>query len=157
MVLIGIFIGIILLTDFIGIGHPQWDLILATHLYFHGWNETLIPYIFSIASPTHAVTPPALSFYRAGWGNNGQIKQLRNLFGHLLYVGSSYGGPLFFTHYSFLGLDPRNIRDQYTNYFTHNRNQTLVNREYCKSNPKKYNGYGENSWGLTASYSIPRS
>ena len=122
---------------------------------FHGWNETLIPYILSVASPTHAVTLPALSFYRAGWGNNGQIKQLRQLYGYLLYVGSSYGGPLFFTHYSYLGLDPRNRKDQYTNYFTHNRNQSLVSREYCKSNPKKYNGYGENSWGLTASYSIP--
>jgi hypothetical protein len=122
---------------------------------FHGWNETQIAYILSIASPTHAVTLPALSFYRSGWGNNGQIAQLRQLYGYLLYVGSSYGGPLFFTHYSFLGLDPRNKKDQYTNYFTHNRNQSLVSREYCKSNPKKYNGYGENSWGLTASYSIP--
>jgi len=134
---------------------PTMGFNFSDTFIFHGWNETQIAYILAVASPTHAVTLPALSFYRSGWGNNGQITQLRNLYGHILYVGSNYGGPLFFTHYSFLGLDPRNKKDQYTNYFTHNRNQTLVNRQYCISNPKSYNGYAENNWGLTASYSIP--
>lgn len=134
---------------------PTMGFNFSDTFIFHGWNETLIAYILAIASPSHSVTLPALSFYRSGWGNNGQIAQSRQIYGYSLYVGLSYGGPLFFTHYSFLGLDPRNKKDQYANYFTHNRNQTLVNRAYCISNPKKYNGYGENSWGLTASYSIP--
>ena len=134
---------------------PTYGFNFSDTFIFHGWNETQIAYILAVASPTHAVTLPALSFYQAGWARNGQIRQLRNLYGYLLYVGSSYGGPLFFTHYSFLGLDPRNKKDQYTNYFTHNRNQTLVNREYCITNPRGFDGYGENNWGLTASYSIP--
>ena len=121
---------------------------------FYGWNETLIAYILAIASPTKAVNLPALSFYRSGWGNNGLIAQSRTLYGYPLYVGSSYGGPLFWTHYSFLGFDPRNKKDEFANYFTHNRNQTLVNRRYCMYNPN-FTGYGENNWGLTASYSIP--
>lgn len=134
---------------------PTYGFNFSDTFIFHGWNETLMPYLLAIASPTKAVTLNASSFYKSGWGNNGSIKQLRTMFGYQLYVGTSYGGPLFFTHYSFLGLDPRNIKDMYTNYFTHNRNQTLVNREYCITNPKGYVGYGTDNWGLTASYSIP--
>jgi hypothetical protein len=122
---------------------------------FHGWSETLMPYLLSIASPTKAVQLPGSSFYRSGWGNNGSIIQLRQIYGYQLYVGSNFGGPVFFTHYSFLGFDPRNKKDFYANYFTHNTNQTLVNRQYCINNPKKFKGYSENNWGLTASYSIP--
>lgn len=122
---------------------------------FHGWNETLMPYLLAVASPTKPVTLNASSFYKSGRGNNGTIKQLRTMYGYQLYVGSSYGGPLFFTHYSFLGFDPRNKKDMYTNYFEHNKNQSLVNRQYCISNPKGYVGYSANNWGLTASYSIP--
>ena len=134
---------------------PTYGFNFSDTFIFHGWNETLIAYILAIASPTHAVSISPSSFYRSGWGNNGQISSLRMLYSYLLYVGSSYGGPLFFTHYSFLGFDPRNKKDMYANYFTHNKNQTLVNRQYCITNPKGYVGYGANNWGLTASYSIP--
>jgi hypothetical protein len=134
---------------------PTWGFNFSGTFIFHGWNETLIAYLLAIASPTNAVNLPASSFYRSGWGNNGQIAALRQIYGYLLYVGSSYGGPLFFTHYSFLGFDPRNKKDMYTNYFIHNKNQALVNRQYCINNPKGFVGYEENSWGLTASYSIP--
>src|SRR5690606_39830271 len=65
-----------------------------------------------------------------------------------------YGGPLFWSHYSFLGLDPRNLKDQYADYWEHNKNHTLINRQYCIENPKNFQGYGENCWGLTASYSV---
>jgi len=34
-------------------------------------------------------------------------------------------------------------------------NHVLIDGCYCIENPKKYKGYGENCWGLTASYSIP--
>ncbi|NWF90942.1 MAG: T9SS type A sorting domain-containing protein [Ignavibacteriaceae bacterium] len=134
---------------------PTMGFNFSDTFIFHGWNETMIAYILAVASPTHPVTVAPLTFYRNGWANFSQIDQLRNIFGYLLYVGSSYGGPLFFTHYSFLGFDPRHKKDEFANYFTHNRNQSLVQRAYCISNPKKFNGYGENSWGLTASYSIP--
>jgi hypothetical protein len=134
---------------------PTYGFNFSDTFIFHGWNETLMPYLLAVASPTKPVAVNASSFYKSGWGNNGLIKQLRTIYGYQLYVGSGYGGPLFFTHYSFLGLDPRNIKDMYTNYFTHNKNQTLVNRQYCITNPKGYVGYGANNWGLTASYSIP--
>ena len=134
---------------------PTMGFNFSDTFIFHGWNETLMPYLLSIASPTNPVKLNASTFYQSGWGSSGQILKPRQVYGYQLYVGSNYGGPLFFTHYSFLGFDPRNKKDMYTNYFDHNKNQSLVNREYCISNPKHYVGYGENSWGLTASYSIP--
>jgi hypothetical protein len=134
---------------------PTMGFNFSDTFIFHGWNETLIAYILAISSPTHSVFP---SIYRSGWANNGNIKYTgQQRYGYDLYLGknNSMGGPLFFTHYSFLGFDPRGIRDLYANYFNHNKNQSLVNREYCIANPKNMNGYGQNCWGLTASYSIP--
>jgi hypothetical protein len=82
---------------------------------------------------------------------NGGVVNGRSFFGYKLQIGYDYGGPMFFAHYSFLGLDPRNLQDQYVNYWEQHRNHTLINRAYCMANPKNYIGYGENSWGLTAS------
>jgi hypothetical protein len=65
----------------------------------------------------------------------------------------SYGGPLFWAHYSYLGLDPRGLTDQYADYWKLNVNQTLINYKWCVENPKKYPGYSASRWGLTASYS----
>ncbi|MBK8946903.1 MAG: T9SS type A sorting domain-containing protein [Ignavibacteriae bacterium] len=120
---------------------------------FHGWNETLMPYLLALASPTH---PIAQQYYASGWGNNGNIKYTGSpKYEITLSVGSGYGGPLFFTHYSFIGFDPRVKRDLYANYFGQNINQTMLNLNYCIDNPKNHTGYSEECWGLTASYSIP--
>ena len=65
-----------------------------------------------------------------------------------------YGGPLYWAHYSYLGLDPRGLHDKYGNYWEVNKNQTLINRQWCILNPEHYKGYSDSCWGLTASYSI---
>lgn len=113
-----------------------------------GWNETMITYLLAIASPTHSI--PA-SLYHDGWASSPNYLNGDSFYGIPIYVGWDYGGPLFFTHYSFLGFDPREKKDAYTNYFNNNRNTTLVNRAYCIDNPKGFAGYDENTWGLTAS------
>ena len=130
-----------------------------------GWNETLITYFMAISSPTHAV-PASLYYsgwasqskeaqeYRAGWGQTEDGKMFQNgktYFGIPLKVGVSNGGPLFFVHYSFLGLDPHKLTDAYTNYFENNRNIALINYRYCLENPQNRLGYGPDAWGLTAS------
>ena len=74
----------------------------------------------------------------------------RTYFGIKLDVGVGRGGPLFFAHYSYMGLNPH-IRDKFTDYFQNNRNLARINLAYCVKNPKHYKGYGANSWGLTAS------
>lgn len=113
-----------------------------------GYNETLITYVLAASSPDHPI--PA-SAYHNGYASNGSIRNGRSFFGVLLPLGQDFGGPLFFTHYSFLGLDPRNLTDMYANYWTQNVNQSMINWKYCIANPKKYIGYSEDCWGLTAS------
>jgi hypothetical protein len=70
------------------------------------------------------------------------------------YQSNSGAGPLFWAHYSFLGLNPTDLKDKYACYFQEMKNYTLINRDYCIHNPKGYTGYGEDMWGLTASYSV---
>jgi len=120
-----------------------------------GYNECLIMYILAASSPTHSV--PA-EVYHEGWARSGKIKDTVTTYGHTLTLqhhgAPKYGGPLFWAHYSYLGLDPRGLKDQYADYWEHNKNHTLINRAWCVDNPLNYKGYGPESWGLTSSYSI---
>jgi hypothetical protein len=113
-----------------------------------GWNEALIIHVLAAASPTH---PVSADVYHKGWARNGNMVNGKEFYGYKLPLGSDRGGPLFFCHYSFLGLDPRNLKDQYADYWEQNVNHTLINQAYCESNPKSYVGYSAVSWGLTAS------
>ncbi|HQW25524.1 MAG TPA: glucoamylase family protein, partial [Saprospiraceae bacterium] len=112
-----------------------------------GYNEALIVYLLALASPTH---PVDADYYHSGWAGAGYVNG-NTWYGYKLFVGPHFGGPLFFAHYSFMGFDPRNIKDAYANYFDQNRNHTLINRSWCIDNPFNYEGYSENCWGLTAS------
>lgn len=130
-----------------------------------GWNETLITYFLAIASPAYGV--PADMYYsgwasqskeaqeyRSSWGQTKDGSMFTNgnaYFGIPLPVGVSNGGPLFFVHYSFLGLDPKSLTDRYTNYFINNKRIALINYRYCIQNPENHQGYGKDAWGLTAS------
>jgi len=113
-----------------------------------GWNEGLIVYVLAASSPTH---PIRKSVYTNGWAENGSIRNGSSYYGITLPLGEAKGGPLFFTHYSFLGLDPRNLSDAYANYFTQNQAHARINHAYCVANPKGYYGYDRKCWGLTAS------
>lgn len=119
-----------------------------------GFNECFITYILAAASPTYGV--PA-EVYHEGWAEKGAIVAPHEMEGYKLnmhYQSISGAGPLFWAHYSFLGLNPNGLKDKYANYFDEMKNYTLINRAYCIRNPKGYKGYGEDSWGLTASYSV---
>ncbi|MEP0860170.1 MAG: T9SS type A sorting domain-containing protein [Ignavibacterium sp.] len=113
-----------------------------------GPNETMITYLLAIASPTFSI--PAFC-YRYGYASSSNYVNGRTFYGYKIYVGWDYGGPLFFTHYSFLGFDPRNKKDMFCNYFINNRNITLIHKAFCTANPGGWTGYNENCWGLTAS------
>ena len=126
----------------------EWSPDYGYNLRIQGYNETLITYVMAASSPTHTITADV---YTNGYANNGGIKNGRSYYGYLLPLGQDYGGPLFFTQYSFLGLDPRHLKDQYADYWEQNVNQSLINWAYCNANPKKYPGYGGAIWGLTAS------
>lgn len=119
-----------------------------------GYNECLITYILAASSPTHPV--PA-SAYHKGWARKGDIVSDAKFMGYPLVLkhngAETTGGPLFWSHYSWIGLDPRGLKDKYADYWELNHNHALTNYLYSVSNPKGYKGYGEDSWGLTASYS----
>ncbi len=129
----------------------NWEM----NLPVRGYNECLILYVLSVSSPTFPVMPEV---YHHGWARDGKIKTVQKKYGYTLSLkhnyAEEYGGPLFWAHYSFLGLDPRNLKDQYADYWEQNKNHTLINRQWCIENPNGYKGYGENCWGLTSSYSF---
>ena len=120
-----------------------------------GYNECLILYVLAASSPTY---PVAAEAYHKGWARDGGIKTDSEKYGYLLELkhngAEEFGGPLFWSQYSYLGLDPRNLKDKYADYWQHNKNHTLINWKWCVNNPKKFAGYSENCWGLTASYSV---
>jgi hypothetical protein len=133
-----------------GVLYWHWSPDYAWQMNFplRGYNEAMIVYILAIASPTHSV--PA-SYWNTGWTSNANYKNGNSWYGHKLLVGPAYGGPLFFAHYSFLGFDPRGIKNKDVNYFINNRNHTLINRGWCIANPLNHKGYSAECWGLTAS------
>lgn len=114
-----------------------------------GFNECMIVYLLAIASPTYPM--PASSYYR-GWAKPADYANGDTYYGYRQWVGPEEGGPLFFTHYSYLGFDPRDKSDAYCNYFENSRNISLINRAYCMDNPRGYAGYSDLVWGLTASF-----
>lgn len=118
------------------------------NLKVRGWNEALIVYVLAASSPTHPITKET---YQQGWARNGNMKNGRSFYDIVLPLGNDYGGPMFFEHYPFLGLDPRKLSDQYANYWEQAQAHTLINRAYCMANPKAYVGYSGACWGLTAS------
>lgn len=121
------------------------------NLKLTGYNETMIAYIIGAASPNNAIPKEA---FHEGWARNGAIKSSEVQYGYPLildHVGSGTG-PLFWAHYSYLGLNPKNLSDQYASYWNVNVNHTNINYQYCVDNPKNFVGYGSDCWGLTASY-----
>ncbi len=124
------------------------DYGFAINVKVQGYNETLITYVVAASSTTHPISAAA---YHEGYAQNGAIKNGNSYYGIILPLGQAYGGPLFFTQYTYLGLDPRNLNDIYANYWTQNVNQSMINYSYCVADPKKYIAYNTASWGLTAS------
>lgn len=123
------------------------------NLALKGYNEVLIAYILAAASPNFSISSEV---YTNGWASNGAMASGALAYDLPLLVDhagdSPNGGPLFWAHYSYLGLDPRQLSDVYANYWEVNVNHAKINYRYCVDNPRRYLGYGEDCWGLTASY-----
>ena len=111
-----------------------------------GWNEALIVYVLAAASPTH---PISKEVYDKGWAAG--VRNGKQFYDITLPLGPDYGGPMFFAHYSFLGLDPRHLKDSYADYWQQNVAHAKINHAYCAANPGQHYGYSERCWGLTAS------
>lgn len=118
-----------------------------------GYNETLITYILAASSPTHPITAAA---YHEGWARSGGIQSSDTPYGIPLVlehnIAGNKGGPLFWAHYSYLGLNPKGLSDKYANYWDVTVNHARVNYLYCVKNSENHEGYSKSVWGLSASY-----
>ena len=114
----------------------------------HGWNECLMTYLLAAAAPRHRVDPEV---YHRGFAAGRDFLNGKTYHGIELPLGMPCGGPLFFAHYSFCGLDPHGLQDRYADYGELNRRHVQINRAHCIANPHGHAGYGAQCWGLTAS------
>jgi len=120
----------------------------AMNFEIRGWNECLITYVLAASSPRYPISPRV---YHNCWAQSNHFTNGKEYYGIKAPLGFEYVGPLFFGHYSFLGLDPHGLKDQYADYWQQNVNHTLINYQHCVANPKQFKGYGPDCWGLTAS------
>lgn len=134
----------------------HWSPNYAWEMNFklEGYNECLITYVMAASSPTHTISKDA---YDKGWARSGKIISDKVAYNFPLVLkhngAEKMGGPLFWAHYSYLGLDPNGLKDQYADYQKLNYDHSMINYSYAVENPKAYKGYGKYFWGLTASYS----
>ena len=120
----------------------------AMNFELRGWNECLITYVLAASAPRY---PISTQVYEKCWAQSDHFKNGKSFYGVKLPLGFDYGGPLFFSQYSFLGINPHGLKDRYADYWEQNVNHTLINYKHCVLNPLKYKGYSANCWGLTAS------
>ena len=135
-----------------GENHLYWIWHTPNNTYelpVKGWNEGLITYLLALGAPEgHRISKEA---YTAGWQSNGGFcNNNRENYGYKLPLGQENGGPLFFAHYSFVGLNPMRMKDNYAFYWQNNVAHAMINRHYCVYEAPSNYQYSANMWGLTA-------
>lgn len=121
-----------------------------------GYNECLIVYVLAASSPTYPITKEV---YEKGWARDGKIVSDKTYYDEALVLdyyehSDAPIGPLFWAHYSYLGLNPKGLSDQYADYWELTQNHAKIHHKYAIDNPKNYKGYGDSLWGFTSSYSM---
>jgi len=123
----------------------QWKMGLP----ITGWNEGLIAYVLAAGAGEHAIDE---GVFHHGWTGDGAMRNGNSYYGHVLPMGRPFGGPLFLAHYSFCGLDPRQMRDRYCYYWDQNVAHASIHHAHAVANPNEHAGYGAACWGLTSSH-----
>ena len=113
-----------------------------------GWNESLITYLMAASSPTYPITKEV---YEQGWAKNGGMVEPRTFYNNQISLSPDWGGTLFWIHYSFLGINPHGLKDQYADYWQENVNNAQIHHAYAIDNPQNHKNYSDKNWGLTAS------
>jgi hypothetical protein len=112
---------------------------------WQGYSEALILYVLALASPTFPIKSDS---YRA-WLRTYKWKNVYG-FEHIS------AGPLFIHQLPHMWIDFRGIQDEYMrakaiDYFENSRRATYAQQQYGIHNPRRFKGYCEFIWGLTAS------
>jgi hypothetical protein len=120
----------------------------SQELDIRGWNECLITYLLAASAPRYSIDPRA---YHKGFAVGRHFLNGKRYYDIPLVLGPNFGGPLFLSQYSFCGLDPRGLKDQYADYWEQNVNHVRINHAHCAMNPLHHKGYSASCWGLTSS------
>ena len=112
---------------------------------WEGYNEAILLYALGMGSPSHPLPDGS---YEA-WTRSYRWKSV----GGAEYL---YAGPLFIHQFSHCWIDFRGIQDDYmsargSDYFENSRRATIAQQRYAMRNAKRFAGYGEHCWGITAS------
>ncbi len=113
-----------------------------------GFDETFITYVLAAASEDY---PIDRSVYEGCYKQSDYYYNGKTYYGLTLPLGMDYGGPLFFTHYSWMGLRAKGLTDGKVDYFNQLRTHALIQYNYAVENPRHHSGYGESLWGFTSS------
>jgi hypothetical protein len=116
-------------------------------LDWNGYNEAMLVYLLALGSPTHPIDEQAWTLWTSTYDK---------------YWGTLYDqtylsfAPLFGHQYTHVWVDFRGIQDSYMrehglDYFENSRRATYAQRRYAIANPKQWQGYGKNVWGMSAS------
>ena len=128
--------------------HWSPNYLFAKNMKITGWNEALITYIMAASSPGYGVPKEV---YTEGWARNGAMVVKRTYYTYEINLSPNYGGPLFWVHYSHLGLNPHGLTDQYASYWQEHVNTAKIHVAYAVANPHGWENYSDKCWGLTAS------
>jgi hypothetical protein len=113
-----------------------------------GWNECLITYIMAASSPAHGIPKEV---YTEGWARDGDLVNPRTFYNLDINLARDWGGPLFWIHYTHLGINPHGLIDEYADYWQEHVNTAKIHYEYAIDNPLNHTNYSDKCWGLTAS------
>ena len=116
---------------------------------WEGYDEALLLYVLGLGSPTHPL--PAQSY--AAWAATYCWQPSEDKDESLGYL---YAGPLFTHQLSHIWIDFRGIQDAFMlekgiDYFENSRRATYAQQRYAINNPRKFDSYGSDCWGITAS------
>ena len=139
-------------SDFVHNGELYWLWERTNGAYtlpLHGYNEALVTYILALGAPDKYAI--GADIYKNGWQQNGKIcKPNRVHYGYPFVMGAQLSGPLFLSHYSFLGINPKTMQDEYVDYQQYGTYHAMIHRHYCMEvAPKEYR-YDAFNWGLSA-------
>ena len=112
-----------------------------------GFNEAMVAYVLALGSPTHPISREAAQY----WYSTEEY-QPKTGNGYTIEAANAYGGCMFLSHYSFIGLDPRRMADSHVRrgYMVRNITHTLMNRAYALESAPAEHQFSEGFWGLTA-------
>lgn len=112
---------------------------------WEGYNEGLILYGLGLGSPTHPL--PDDSY--AAWTSTYRWARFYGF--EYLHAASLFTHQLSHLWIDFRGIQDAYMREKAIDYFENSRRATHVQQRYAMVNPRGFVGYGEFSWGISAS------